>query len=72
MNNSDFNFISMVLHFYEEKGDPTRWTCWDEVRCSRLMPEFYFTWKTMEDYRKLVKLACEKYKDIVDEYSDGA
>lgn len=41
---TDAEFVRSVLYFYKEKGDPTRYSYWDRVRCMQLMPAFHRAW----------------------------
>jgi hypothetical protein len=54
---SDDQFKQMVCYFFEEKGNPTRYTSWDADRCKRLMPAFFEAWTQSCTYDKLARLA---------------
>ncbi len=45
MNESDQEFIDMCLFFLEEKGDPTRYSGWDESRFAHLAPRVHDWWR---------------------------
>jgi hypothetical protein len=51
VTDDDSSFIRMVVYFWADKGDPTRYTDWDEARCKQLMPEFHRAWKKMCRHR---------------------
>lgn len=60
MSDDDYEFMGMVAYFYEEKGDPTRFTRWDAERCARLMPDFFFAWSMAKKFRRLADIAIKE------------
>jgi hypothetical protein len=41
----DETFKTMVLYFWEEKGDVERYCFWSEERCAKVWPAFFHAWK---------------------------
>jgi hypothetical protein len=56
MTEEDKVFIRDVAYFWEDKGDPTRFSGWDEARAERLMPAFVLVWKQFKGARE----ACDR------------
>lgn len=42
---TDNEFLRMVYYFYETKGDPTRYSSWDEDRFEALRPVEHGAWR---------------------------
>lgn len=57
LSDDDLDFVRMVVYFTEDKGDPTRFTGWDEERCKRLMPLFHDAWVSMRKSEHAVQVA---------------
>lgn len=55
----DDEFLRMVHYFYDTKGDPTRYSSWDEDRFARLRPAAHHAWRTL----RMSKMICNKYMD---------
>jgi hypothetical protein len=60
MRETDEQFKNMVRYFYEEKGNPERYSGWDEERCKRLMPMFHEAWSKSNLYAGMALLALDK------------
>jgi hypothetical protein len=45
---SDEQFLLMCIYFLTEKGDPTRYTEWNEVRFRRLAPDVWLRWRDLK------------------------
>lgn len=56
----DDEFKRDVRYFYQEKGDPTRFSGWDAARCQRLLPAFYEAWSKEVIYGQLAMLAIKE------------
>lgn len=48
MDPLDELFCNSVLYYYRDSGDPTRLCDWDEARCERLMPAFFYAWRQVQ------------------------
>jgi hypothetical protein len=57
----DKTFCGMVAYFWKEKGDPTRYTGWDEVRCAELMNTFYSAWLHYQAAHKALDILADQY-----------
>lgn len=48
MTETDREFLDMCLYFLTEKGDPTRYTEWNESKFQHLAPRVYDWWRRRE------------------------
>lgn len=58
---SDDEFVRMIVYFWKEKADPTRFTGFDQERMERLMPTFAHAWKRYQFYEALVDQTATHY-----------
>lgn len=49
----------MLRYFWEEHGDPTRWTGWDESRVELEYRAFFKAWKDYKAAREVIDSAAK-------------
>lgn len=56
----DQEFLHMVRYFYDAKGDPTRYTEWDEARFRRLAPVAWHLWLEYRMTKRMLNTAMSE------------
>jgi hypothetical protein len=60
------DFKMMVGYFWMEKGDPERFTGWDEDYCARVWPEFLQAWRQYKNDRAILNALVRVSDDLAD------